>query len=160
MATFFNCTAPLVPGLSYYPQRLSPPHHSSPSLSAPPSSYSSSSSPSSLSSLTVFSLFPAVVSPTPSSVSSTPSSLSDEEDFAKDDGKTDAPESSPEPEVNPHEEAGKFSNFNISKTVSAKLISRGVKFLFPVQVYSIQFTLLIPLVSSIFCLPLNLPICL
>lgn len=78
-----------------------------------------------------------VLSPTPSSPSSTPSSLSDEEDFAKDDvktdAKTDAPDSSPEPEVNPHEEAGKFSNFDISKTVAAKLISRGIKFLFPVQ---------------------------
>jgi len=69
-----------------------------------------------------------VPSPTPSSPSSTPSSLSDEEDFAKDDEK-----SSPAPEVNPHEEAGKFSNFNISKTVTAKLESRGIKYLFPVQ---------------------------
>jgi len=69
-----------------------------------------------------------VPSPAVSSPSSTPSSLSDEEDFAKDDA-----ESSPEPEANPHEEAGKFSNFNISKTVSAKLVSRGVKYLFPVQ---------------------------
>jgi len=59
-----------------------------------------------------------------SSPSSTPSSLSDEEDFAKDD--------SPAP-VNPHEEAGKFSNFAMSKTVTSKLESRGIKYLFPVQ---------------------------
>jgi len=72
-----------------------------------------------------------VPSPTVSSPSSTPSSLSDEEDFAKDDLKS--PTKSPTPEVSPHEEAGKFSNFNISKTVSAKLISRGIKYLFPVQ---------------------------
>lgn len=66
-------------------------------------------------------------SPTVSSPSSTPSSLSDEEDFAKDDSK------SPTPEVNPHEELGKFSNFNLSKTVIAKLEQKGIKFLFPVQ---------------------------
>jgi len=65
-------------------------------------------------------------SPAISSPSSTPSSLSDEEDFAKDD-------SPAEPVVNPHEEAGKFSNFNISKTVTSKLESRGIKYLFPVQ---------------------------
>merc|ERR1712136_268640 len=69
---------------------------------------------------------PKPASPAISSPSSTPSSLSDEEDFAKDD-------SPAEPVVNPHEEAGKFSNFNISKTVTCKLESRGIKYLFPVQ---------------------------
>merc|ERR1712136_152822 len=69
---------------------------------------------------------PKPASPAISSPSSTPSSLSDEEDFAKDD-------SPAEPVVNPHEEAGKFSNFNISKTVTSKLESRGIKYLFPVQ---------------------------
>merc|ERR1719516_137244 len=67
-----------------------------------------------------------VPSPADSSLSSTPSSLSDEEDFAKDD--------SPAPAApNPHEEAGSFANFNLSRTVTSKLISRGIKYLFPVQ---------------------------
>jgi len=70
-----------------------------------------------------------IASPVISSPSSTPSSLSDEEDFAKDD----SPSPPPPPEVNPHEEAGKFSNFNISRTVVTKLESRGIKYLFPVQ---------------------------
>merc|ERR1719228_1851154 len=67
-----------------------------------------------------------VPSPADSSLSSTPSSLSDEEDFAKDD--------SPAPAApNPHEEAGSFAKFNLSRTVTSKLESRGIKFLFPVQ---------------------------
>jgi len=68
---------------------------------------------------------PSVPSPVISSPSSTASSLSDEEDFAKDN--------SPPAEVNPHEEAGNFSNFSISRTVVTKLESRGIKYLFPVQ---------------------------
>jgi len=67
-----------------------------------------------------------VTSPVLSSPSSTPSSLSDEEDFAKDESPAVEP-------ANPHEEAGRFSNFAISKTVVSKLESRGIKYLFPVQ---------------------------
>jgi len=68
-----------------------------------------------------------VASPTLSSPpSSPPSSLSDEEDFAKDD-------SPATPTISPHEEAGKFTNFQISKTIVSKLESRGIKYLFPVQ---------------------------
>jgi len=70
-----------------------------------------------------------VPSPADSSLSSTPSSLSDEEDFAKDDSPAPAAPAAP----NPHEEAGSFANFNLSRTVTSKLESRGIKFLFPVQ---------------------------
>merc|ERR1739838_715872 len=70
-----------------------------------------------------------VPSPADSSLSSTPSSLSDEEDFAKDELPAAPAPAAP----NPHEEAGNFANFNLSRTVTSKLESRGIKFLFPVQ---------------------------
>lgn len=55
---------------------------------------------------------------------STPSSLSDTDDFTKD---------VPTPAKSKQEIEGNFDNFNISKTIRAKLESRGVKYLFPVQ---------------------------
>merc|ERR1712136_374463 len=58
------------------------------------------------------------------SPSSTPSSLSDTEDFTEDVAT---------PAKLKQEIEGNFDNFNISKTIRAKLESRGVKYLFPVQ---------------------------
>merc|ERR1712136_648383 len=58
------------------------------------------------------------------SPSSTPSSLSDTEDFTEDVAT---------PAKSKQEIEGNFDNFNISKTIRAKLESRGVKYLFPVQ---------------------------